>query len=190
MPISITCRCGYNISAPERLAGRTLRCPKCLGEFTVPQSIMPAPPPAPPPPIVPMPEPSPLAAFESAPTEALALEAAAPAPEPEATLPLMESPVEEPLAEEPLAEEPLVEEPLAMEPVAAEAVEPVEAVSEFGSSDLVADAETVSTTDDDALGFERGEGLPVEGEVPVMNEEELGLFLMDDEPAPEPKKKK
>jgi hypothetical protein len=172
MPISITCRCGYNISAPERLAGRTLRCPKCLGEFTVPQTIM-APPP---PPVTPMPAPKPMAAFASAPTDALALESAPPEPvlEPEETVPLMDAPA--------------VEDAFAMEQVEGS---PGHDAPEFGSSDLAVDSqETVAATEEDALGFERG--LPLEGDAPVMNEDELGMFLMDEEPPPppEPKKKK
>jgi hypothetical protein len=37
MPIPVVCaKCGYNIQAPNHVAGRTLRCFKCLTPFTVP----------------------------------------------------------------------------------------------------------------------------------------------------------
>lgn len=73
MPIPVTCaKCGYEIQAPDHVAGRTLRCFKCLTPFTVgPKPAAPmatfAPAPvaafAPPPPAavpeVPMPPPPP-----------------------------------------------------------------------------------------------------------------------------------
>jgi len=169
MPISINCRCGYNISAPERLAGRTLRCPKCLGEFTVPQASVA-------PPVMPMPAPSPMAALAAAPTDDLALEAAPPPIgfEPQPMLP-------------PEDTMPLMEEPLSMPQ------EPDLAAPEFGESDLAAYAQETfaSAPEDDVLALsDEDVAPPLEGDAAVMNEEELGMFLMDEEPPPPKKKKK
>jgi hypothetical protein len=39
MPIPVTCaKCGFEIQAPNHVAGRTLRCFKCLTPFTVPKA--------------------------------------------------------------------------------------------------------------------------------------------------------
>jgi hypothetical protein len=39
MPIPVTCaKCGFDIKAPDHVAGRTLRCFKCLTPFTVPKA--------------------------------------------------------------------------------------------------------------------------------------------------------
>ena len=38
MPIKITCQCGQRFAAKERLAGRTVKCPKCGEPLIVPQS--------------------------------------------------------------------------------------------------------------------------------------------------------
>ncbi|MBY0526653.1 MAG: hypothetical protein K2R98_24870 [Gemmataceae bacterium] len=42
MPIFITChKCGNQLKAGDHLAGRTLRCNKCLSDFTVPNAPAP-----------------------------------------------------------------------------------------------------------------------------------------------------
>jgi len=181
MPISIDCRCGYTISAPERLAGRTLRCPKCLGEFTVPQVA-----------------PAPLAAVTPLAVTAPALEATL---SETAALPSAGLPAEQPFAtaEEPafeMAEEApdlaalethagpatAPETPLALSdedlaPVAAEEEEPLLSAEdlapaqELSAEDLETGVEELSAEDLEAT----------QQEVPVMDEDELGMFLMEDE---------
>ncbi len=102
MPILIPCKCGYQISAPERLSGRTLRCPKCLGEFTVPNA-----PPAPPPP------PMEFAPMEDFAPSIAALAAAEPPPREFETPGEFEMAPEPSLAPAALHEEiPLMEEPM------------------------------------------------------------------------------
>ena len=36
MPIKVACRCGQSFAAPDNLAGKTVKCPKCSGPLAVP----------------------------------------------------------------------------------------------------------------------------------------------------------
>lgn len=191
MAIAINCRCGYNISAPERLAGRTLRCPKCLGEFTVPQAAA-APPPAPMPAAVPLPATVPFA----------------PAPEPfgAATEPFVSAP--DPFA----TGDPFAAEPLAavashgLEPAAPEVSPPHEPDLALEQAfELAPDAAAVAPEEhapdlnfgtlepgqadasaEEGLVLDEANLAPAQDGDFAMNEDEMGLLLMEDEP----KKKK
>jgi hypothetical protein len=39
MPIIVTCRCGQRLQAPDNLAGKVSKCPKCAASLTVPVAI-------------------------------------------------------------------------------------------------------------------------------------------------------
>ena len=39
MPISITCQCGKKLKAPDKLAGKSVKCPACQHLLTVPESL-------------------------------------------------------------------------------------------------------------------------------------------------------
>lgn len=39
MPIEATCSCGGRFRAPDKMAGKSVRCPKCSGTFVVPQPL-------------------------------------------------------------------------------------------------------------------------------------------------------
>ncbi len=39
MPISITCQCGKKLKAPDKLAGKKVKCPACQHLLTVPESL-------------------------------------------------------------------------------------------------------------------------------------------------------
>lgn len=47
MPITVVCHCGRNLKAPDSLAGRVAKCPKCGAMLDVPVAIAPEPEPEP-----------------------------------------------------------------------------------------------------------------------------------------------
>jgi hypothetical protein len=132
MPIPVTCaKCGYLIQAPDHVAGRTLRCFKCMTPFNVPKLNMA--------PVAPMamfapstPVPAPMAVLPSSPPPAAKAPQPEAAPEFELDAPLL---LDEPAAKgkEAAAEPDIDDLPVLDEPKAGD-----DAVEELPATDDVA----------------------------------------------------